>query len=60
VADFKYYVFDTNQNFTIEGLEFTPLAGIMTFTQNIWYWLTLLFFYLPSYEGTLYLLWVHV
>ncbi|KAI8051071.1 beta-lactamase-like protein [Gilbertella persicaria] len=27
VADFKYYVFDPAQSFTIEGLEFTPLPA---------------------------------
>ena len=27
VADFKYHVFDPKKNFTIEGLDFTPLAG---------------------------------
>ncbi|CAO3639257.1 unnamed protein product [Mucor hiemalis] len=26
VADFKYHVFDPTKNFTIEGLDFTPLA----------------------------------
>ncbi|KAI8087224.1 beta-lactamase-like protein [Thamnidium elegans] len=26
VADFKYHVFDPKENFTIEGLDFTPLA----------------------------------
>ena len=27
VADFKYHVFDPSASFTIQGLEFTPLAG---------------------------------